>query len=94
MPHRWHLHLPLRRRFPLGLVAYGGSSYWWSTREAIQYVQRFVVEQPGAYRFFKHVDVPDEIFFHTILMNSPLRESVVNDERRSSTRPSTPRSWT
>ena len=82
VPRGWHLHLPLRRRFPLGLVPYGGSSYWWLTREAIEYVQRFVVEQPRAYRFFKHVDVPDEIFFHTVLMNSPLRESVVNDELR------------
>lgn len=78
----WHLHLPIRRRFPQGLTPYGGSSYWWLSREAIEYVQRFIAEQPRAYRFFKHVDVPDEIFFHTVVMNSPLRESVVNDELR------------
>lgn len=78
----WHLHLPIRRRFPQGLVPYGGSSYWWLSHEAVEYVQRFIAEQPRAYRFFKHVDVPDEIFFHTVVMNSPLRESVVNDELR------------
>ncbi len=82
VPRGWHLQLPIRRRFPLGLVPYGGSSYWWLSREAVDYVRRFVVEQPGFYRFFKHVDVPDEIFFHTVLMNSPLRDSVVNDELR------------
>ena len=81
-PRGWHLRLPIRRRFPLGLVPWGGSSYWWLSREAVDYVRRFTVDHPGFYRFFKHVDVPDEIFFHTILMNSPLRDSVVSDELR------------
>ena len=78
----WHLKLPIRRRFPLGLVPYGGSSYWWLSRDAVDYVRRFLTEQPGYLRFFKHVDVPDEIFFHTILMNSSLHDSIVNDELR------------
>ncbi|MDQ3849104.1 MAG: beta-1,6-N-acetylglucosaminyltransferase [Actinomycetota bacterium] len=81
-PRGWHLRLPIRRRFPQRLVPYGGSSYWWLSCEAVDYVRRFIAEQPGVYRFFKHVDVPDEIFFHTVLMNSPLRDSVVNDELR------------
>jgi len=81
-PRGWHLRLPIRRQFPQQLVPYGGSSYWWLSREAIDYVRSFVAEQPRFYRFFKHVDVPDEIFFHTILLNSPLRDSVVNDELR------------
>jgi hypothetical protein len=33
-------------------------------------------------RFFKHVNVPDEHFFHTILLNSPLKDTVVNDDLR------------
>lgn len=82
VPRGWHLRLPLRRSLPLGLVPYGGSSYWWLSREAVDYVRRFLAEQPGFYRFFRHVDIPDEIIFHTILMNSPLRETIVNDELR------------
>ena len=82
VPRGWHLSVPMRRRLPQRLVPYGGSAYWWLSREAVDYVRRYVVEQPGFYRFFKHVDVPDEIFFHTIVMNSPLRDSVVNDELR------------
>ena len=82
VPRGWHLRVPMRRRFPLGLVPYGGSSYWWLSREAADYVHRFVAEHPGYVRFFKHVDIPDESIFHTILMNSPLRDSVVNDELR------------
>lgn len=82
VPRGWHLELPIRRRFPQRLVPYGGSSYWWLSREAVGYVRSFIAEHPGFVRFFKHVDVPDEIFFHTILMNSPLRDAVVNDELR------------
>ncbi len=82
VPRGWHLKLPIRRRFPGGLVPYGGSSYWWLSREAVDYVRRFISEERRFYRFFKHVDIPDEIFFHTILLNSPLRDSVVNDELR------------
>ncbi len=82
VPRGWHLELPIRRRLPQRLVPYGGSSYWWLSREAVDYVRGFVAEHPRFVRFFEHVDVPDEIFFHTILMNSPLREAVVNDELR------------
>lgn len=78
----WHLSLPLRRRMPDGLVPWGGSSYWWLSREAAEHVMRWVDEHPRSYRFFRHVDVPDEVFFQTILMNSPLRDRVVNDELR------------
>lgn len=81
-PRGWHLRLPIRRKFPLKLVPWGGSSYWWLSREAVEYIRDFIARQPGYYRFFKHVDVPDESFFHTILMNSPLADSVVNDELR------------
>ena len=82
VPRGWHLKLPIRRRFPRGLVPYGGSSYWWLSSEAVAYVRRFIVEHPDVYRFFKHVDIPDESFFHTIVLNSPLRDRVVNDELR------------
>lgn len=91
-PRGWHLRVPMRRRFPLGLVPYSGSSYWWLTREAVEHVRAFVAEHPGYVRFFRHVDVPDECFFHTILLNSPLRDRIVCDELRlvDWTRPTMP----
>lgn len=82
VPRGWHLKLPMGRQIPLGLVPYGGSSYWWLSRKAVDYVRGFIAEHPGFYRFFRHVDVPDEMIFHTILMNSPLRESIINDDLR------------
>lgn len=37
---------------------------------------------PNFVNFFKYVDVPDEIFFQTIVMNSPYAQCVVNDNMR------------
>ena len=39
-------------------------------------------ENPDYVRFFEHVFVPDELFFQTIIMNSALRDTVVNDNLR------------
>jgi hypothetical protein len=91
----WHLRLRgkrfrfpprslpiVRRRLPGGLRPFGGSSYWCLTAACIEYVYEFVRSSPSYVRFFNYVDVPDEIFFHTIVLNSPLRGTVVNDDLR------------
>jgi hypothetical protein len=88
---RWfgrHLVFPgnlapaLRRSFPNGLKPYGGSSYWCLSRDCVEYVYRFIHRNRPFVNYFKYVNVPDEIFFQTILMNSPLAMSVVNDDLR------------
>jgi hypothetical protein len=33
-------------------------------------------------RFFEHAYVPDEMFFQTLLLNSPLASTIVNDDLR------------
>jgi core-2/I-Branching enzyme len=77
-----HLRWPFKRTFPAGLRPCGGGAYWSLSRECIEHVARFVAERPDVVSFFKHVDIPDEIFFQTILMNSELRESIVSDNLR------------
>jgi hypothetical protein len=52
------------------------------SRECAQYVHDFVQHNHSYLRFFKYVDVPDEIFFQTIVLNSPFNASVVNDDLR------------
>ena len=37
-------------------------------------------EKPDVVRFFGHVKIPDEIFVQTVLLNSPLRDTVVGDD--------------
>jgi hypothetical protein len=91
---RWHIQIrgrhyvvsgrrfSIERQMPLGLRPFGGSSYWCLSRRSVDYVNRFIRENPSYIRFFRYVDVPDEIFFQTILLNSPLRETVVDDDLR------------
>lgn len=77
------VRLPLvRRRFPAGLEPYGGSAFWCLSRECLEQVQRFTRERPDVVRFFHHTLIPDELFFQTIVMNSPLKDTVVNDDLR------------
>lgn len=32
--------------------------------------------------YFEQVTIPDEMFFQSILLNSPLRDTIVNDDQR------------
>jgi hypothetical protein len=74
--------LHLHRRFPPGLRPYGGSSYWCMPADCARYVDAFARENERVVKFFEHVHVPDEIFFNTIVMNSPFRDRVAGDELR------------
>ncbi|HEX6652244.1 MAG TPA: beta-1,6-N-acetylglucosaminyltransferase [Thermoleophilaceae bacterium] len=92
---RWHWHgtvmgrrvrLPnrfvpvtARRRLPPGLLPYTGSAHWCLSRDCLEYVAR---SDPELARFFQRSAVPDESFFQTLLMNSPLAGTLVNDDLR------------
>ena len=82
---RWrghHARLPWKRRFPAGLTPYGGGAYWNLARPCVEHVQRFVESRPDMVDFFRHVDIPDEVFFQTVVMNSDMAGSVVDDNLR------------
>jgi hypothetical protein len=74
--------LPAKRELPLGLRPFGGSSHWCLTREAVHYIADYVAREREVVRFFKKALIPDELFFQTVLMNSHLREKVINDDLR------------
>ena len=90
--HLWleihHLVFPkhhsswLKRKFPKNFQPFGGSSYWCLPGECVRYIHKFIKSNGWFVKFFKFVDVPDEIFFQTIVMNSPFAGSVVNDDLR------------
>ena len=52
------------------------------SRAAAVHIAAYARENPRFVTFFEHVLHPDEIFFQTILMNSDLRHTVVNDHLR------------
>jgi hypothetical protein len=74
--------LPLRRRLPAGLRAHGGSQLWSLGRPHRRYVLDAVARRPEVARFFRRTAFPDETFFQTILASSPLRDTLLSDNRR------------
>jgi hypothetical protein len=73
---------PVKRRFPQSFNPFGGSAYWCLSRECVEYIHSFVNQNRAFVKFFKHVHAPEEIFFQTIVMNSPLKDKVINDDLR------------
>jgi len=71
-----------KRKFPFpDMEPYGGSQWWSLTHEAVQFVLKFVREQPRFSRFYRYTHCPDEMFFQTILLNSELSENAIHFER-------------
>ncbi|NJC25651.1 beta-1,6-N-acetylglucosaminyltransferase [Neolewinella antarctica] len=61
---------------------YGGSTYWSLSREILRYVIDFTDRNPSILDRFKHTFCAEEIYFQTVVMNSPFAHKVVNDSRR------------
>jgi hypothetical protein len=65
-----------KRKIPLGMVPCFGSQWWTLHRNAIHYVLNYLNRNPKVLNLFKYAWAPDELFFHTILFNSPLAEKI------------------
>jgi len=70
--------LKAQRPFLSGLAPFGGLAYWGMSRDVMAYVAGWADSNPAFVEYFRYVFAPDEMFFQTVLMNSPLRGSVVN----------------
>jgi hypothetical protein len=87
---RWHIRVRGRhvelpkgpRRIPRGLVPYQGLAYWSLTPEAAAYCLRVVRRRPGVRFFFTFAFGPDESIFQMLLLSSPLRDTLVNEDLR------------
>lgn len=66
------------RKYLGGLEAYAGHAWWTLSREAAEYIVEFAKSNPHVEEYFRNAFTPDEMFFHTILGNSPLRSRVRN----------------
>jgi len=71
-----------KRRIPMELPWYGGMTYWSLTRECLEYAMRYAAEHPRFMKAFDHSFCAEEIFFQTVLLNSPFSDAIVNDDRR------------
>lgn len=75
--HKFQRGLNYKRSFNFDL--YSGAQWFTLSAAAIDYSLTFISENPSFYNAFKYSRCADEIFFQTLLLNSPLKENVVND---------------
>lgn len=69
-----------KRKYPkryAHFTLYAGSQWWGLSKRCIDYVLQFVADNPEYVDFYKYTLIPDEMFFHTIIGNSPFKKHVV-----------------
>lgn len=73
-----------KRKFPMEMELFGGSkSSWWSiNKDSAVYLTDFFKRENKIDKFLKFCWGTDEFVIPTILVNSPLKESLVNDNLR------------
>lgn len=86
-PGKYHLHNLVnaifpKRKLPGGLRPYGKSQWFTMTPECARYVIDTIKNKPALKRYFRMTWCVDEVFFQTILKNSPLKDKLVNDNLR------------
>lgn len=70
-----------KRQIPYDKM-YGGSSWFSLTGECIEWIKDYLRKDKEYYKFFINGICCDEIFFSTLLMNSPFRANIVNNNLR------------
>jgi len=70
------------KKMPLGLKPYGFSQWITITPNCAAYSLDYLKKHKSVRRFFRLTWAVDEIVFQTILMNSSLKDSIVNDHLR------------
>jgi hypothetical protein len=59
-----------------------GSNWWTLSLPCLQYIVNYTATEPHLLRKLRFTFVPDEYYFQTVIMNSPFREQVMNDNLR------------
>jgi hypothetical protein len=72
----------IRRTLPPDVRFHGGATYWSLTRECLEYVMRYAAEHPRLMKAFDHSFCAEELFFQMVLLNSPFKDTIINDPRR------------
>lgn len=74
-------HTVLKRKVPKRQFFIG--SAWFSVqKKMIEHFVNTTEQDHHFYTYFKHVAYPDEIYFHTLALNSPWKNTVINSDLR------------
>ncbi len=68
----------IKRKYPFNTI-YHGTTWWALSHEAINYILKFVDENPKFVKFFKTSWCPEESFIPTILGNSKFKDDCVGN---------------
>ena len=84
-----------KRSFPSYLKPFGGSQWWALTMDTVKDILEFDEENPDYLKYHQYTLLPDEIFFHSILMKIKVTKKKHMQIKRSFTyvnweRPETP----
>jgi hypothetical protein len=81
-PSSMHWLPHIKRKLPHGFRLHGGSAWSCYTRDCIGYFYEFARTRIGQelLRFFDHAFAAPEMFFQTVLMNSPLADTVLQKD--------------
>ena len=70
---------PNKNYWPREYSFYKGSQWFSIPFDVAKYINQFLEENPWYYSFFTNSLVPDESFFHTLILNSKYKSNVVNN---------------
>ncbi|MFM7425451.1 MAG: beta-1,6-N-acetylglucosaminyltransferase [Elainella sp.] len=73
-----HFYLPFQRTLPKGLIPYGGSQWWALSGDCVAYLLAELDAHPEVIQYFKYTFIPDELFFQTLVANSPFQTALAN----------------
>lgn len=76
------LPLPKKRNFFESFPLYGGSFYWCLTGECVKWIDNFVKQNTNFVNRFNYTYCGDEIFYQTLILNSPFKDKIINDDLR------------
>lgn len=71
-----------KRPYFRNFTPYGGSQWWALTSECAYFILRFLKYNTIYKSFYELTYIPDEMFFHSIILNSPFKENVINNNLR------------
>lgn len=71
--------LRINRKMPYQMTPYCGSQWWCISDKHMNYILYFLETHKKFSGFYKTVGIPDEQFFHTILLNSEVKNQIINE---------------
>jgi hypothetical protein len=82
-PYVRKIRIPrLNKKMPNDLEPYGGWSLFSLPKDMISYALKYLDNNPNVKAFYKRTFAPNEMMWQTILMNSPFKDRIVNDNMR------------